>query len=240
MVEEITEEEFEKKRVSLRYIPRMNKNDFVKQFEETIVNWVKENEAEILRISQERKYSWHGKSYEDSVRERDRLESAIKESRERNNGGIDLDTADEICLWGFRREFPLRDPQETIRITKKAFDYVDVEDYFEAVKTLIEIQGVGISRASKIIGLSDQNKLCIYDSRVGNALKDLRKDNMKLILCPPDQSYKRDFDQANNRRWATNYERLIWTIEIMQEYFREKTYSLRTADIEMALFVMGE
>ena len=240
MVEEITEEKFEKSRARVRFIPRMKKDDFVKGFKEVIINWTKEKEAEIAHFLRERKYSWHGKSYEDSVRERNWLESAIKESRERNNGGIDLDTADEICLWGFRRKFPLRDPQETIRITKKAFDYVDVEDYFEAVKTLIEIQGVGISRASKIIGLSDQNKLCIYDSRVGNALKDLRKDNMKLILCPPDQSYKRDFDQANNRRWATNYERLIWTIEIMQEYFREKTYSLRTADIEMALFVMGE
>ena len=238
--EEITPEKFEKSRARLRFIPRMEKDNFVKEFREVIVNWIKKKEAEILHILHERKYLWHGKNYEDSVRERDQLESTIKESGKRNNGGIDLETADEICLWGFGQRFPLRDPQETIRITRKAFEHVDKEDYFKAADTLMEISGVGISRASKIIGLSDQNKLCIYDSRVGNALKDLKKDNVKLILCPPDRSYKRDFDQTTKKSWATNYERLIWTIEVMQEYFKMKSYSLRVADIEMALFVMGE
>lgn len=240
MVEEITEEEFEKKHVSLRYIPRMNKNDFVKQFKETIVNWVKENEAEILRILRERKYSWHGMSYEDSVKRRNQLESAINESRERNNGGIDLNTADKICLWGFGRKFPLRDEQTVIEITRQAFEHIDKQDYYTGANTLMSILGVGISRASKIIGLSDQYKLCIYDSRVGNALKDLKKDNLKLILCPVDRSYKREFDHTTKKGWATNYERLIWIVEIMQEYFSTKQQPLRAAEIEMALFVMGE
>ena len=179
-------------------------------------------------------------SYEDSARKRNRLELEINESRKRNNGGIDLDTADKICIWGFGRKFPLRDQQEIIKITKKTFDHVDKEEYSQAVEKLMEISGVGISRASKIIGLSDQSKLSIYDSRVGNALKDLKKDNVKLIKCPPDRGYKRDFDRTTKKSWATNYERLIWTIEIMQEYFRTKQQPLRAAEIEMALFVIGE
>lgn len=57
---------------------------------------------------------------------------------------------------------------------------------------LMSIRGVGIAGATKIIGLSDQENLCIYDSRVGHALRDLRKDGSKIILCPPDRSFKRD------------------------------------------------
>jgi len=238
--EEITPQEFEKLSSSVRSIPRMKKNEFVKEFKETILNWVKEKEGEIVRILREGKYSWYCKNYEDPVRERDQLELAIKESRKQNEGGIDLETADRVCRWGFNRKFPLRDPQETIKTTKEAFEYVEKENYFEAAKTLMNVSGVGISRASKIIGLSDQNRLCIYDSRVGNALRELKKENVKLVLCPPDRSYRRDFNYTTKSGWATNYERLIWAIQIMQEYFKIKSRPLRAADIEMALFVMGE
>ena len=47
----------------------------------------------------------------------------------------------------------------------------------------MQISGVAIARATKVIGLSDQVNLCIYDSRVGNALKDLKIDSKKLIRC---------------------------------------------------------
>jgi hypothetical protein len=213
-------------------LPKMKKSDFIRDFKQIIMSWVEEKEADILHILEKGEYLWDGKNYENSVKERDRLELAIRESRKRNNGAIDLQTLDEICIWGFRQKFPLRDPQETIRITK--------EGYFEAIETLLNVSGVGISRASKIIGLSDQKNLCICDSRVGNALKDLKKENVKLILCPPDRGYKRDFDQTTRRGWAANYERLIWTIEIIQECFKKKSHPLRAADIEMALFVMGK
>jgi len=240
MDEEISEEEIEKLDTSVFSIPRIRKAGFVKEFKETIINWVKEREPELLSILRERKYSWHGKSYKYSVRERDQLESAIKESRKRNDGGINLETADKICIWGFGQKFPLRDQQSTISITREAFEHVDIGNYHEAVKTLMDIPGVGISRASKIIGLSDQENLCIYDSRVGHALRDLKKENIKLVKCPPDRSYKRDFDSTTKGGWATNYERLIWTVEIILEYFETKQQSLRAADIEMALFAMGK
>jgi hypothetical protein len=188
----------------------------------------------------EKRYSWHGESFEKSVRKRDQLETAINESRKRNSGGVDLRTLDQICLWGFGQRFPLRDQQAAINSTREAFENADEEDYYKAVRTLMNISGVGISRASKIIGLSDQNRLCIYDSRVGHALRDLKKGNAKLIKCPPDRSYKRDCDCATKSDWASDYERLIWTIEIMREYFKARKQPLRAADIEMALFIIGE
>jgi hypothetical protein len=104
----------------------------------------------------------------------------------------------------------------------------------------MKTKGVGISRASKIVGLSNQERLCIYDSRVGHALRDLKKGGIKLIKCPPDRGFKRDWDKGTKKSWAIDYERLIWTMDVLKEYFKTKNHPLRAADIEIALFVLGE
>lgn len=234
---EISLEDFEKLK-DFHNMRRMSKEEFLREFKETILEWLMRNE-EALRIAME-KYSWRNKNHEESVKERNALELAIKQSRRKNYGGIDLETADKIHLWGFSKIFPLRDSQKVVEITKKAFEYIDQGDYYQGAKTLMGIRGVGISRATKIIGLSDQNRLCIYDSRVGHALRSLRKNSAKVILCPPDMSYKRDCDQTSKNGWAMNYERLIWTLQIMLKYFNAKSLYFRMADIEMALFVLGE
>ena len=102
-----------------------------------------------------------------------------------------------------------------------------------------ETNGVSISRASKIIGLSNQNIFCIYDSKVGQALENLKKDGVKLVRCPPSRGHKRHFDSGTYKVWARNYERLIWIIEMMQDYYETKSLKLRAADIEMALCDIG-
>lgn len=219
---------------------RTTKEFYLEKFRETILNWISEKETEMLDVLDKKKYSVGCKSFESSIRERNQLEMAINKSQEKNNGGVDLATLDRICLWGFNRRFPERNPNEVIKVTKKAFESADKEDYYSAVFELMKIKKVGISRASKIIGLSNQEKLCIYDSRVGHALRDLKKKGVKLVKCPPDQGYKRDYDLTTKSGWAMNYERLIWTIEIMQNYFKTKNRSLRAADVEIALFVLGE
>ena len=105
---------------------------------------------------------------------------------------------------------------------------------------MMEFDGVGITGATKIIGLSDQDKFCIYDSRVGNALRNLKKDGKKIVLCPPGRVPGRDCDHTSYRQWAINYQRLIWTLEIMRDSQKEKDPNLRIVDIEMALFMMGK
>ena len=220
---------------------RITKEDFINKFKATVLDWVKNKEAEIQEVLDKKKYSVDCKSFEASIKKRNQLEKAINDSRRKNNGAVNLKTLDEICKWGFKRDFPLRDEERAKQITKEAFEYVDKGDYFEAVlKLMTAIKGVSISRASKIVGLSDQNKLCIYDSRVGHALRDMKKRGIKLVKCPPDRSYKRDFDNASYRDWAMNYERLIWIIEILREYFKTKNFTLRAADIEIALYVIGK
>lgn len=213
---------------------RIEKEAFLEKFKDTIIEWTKRNEK--LIVESRKKYSWKGRGSE----KRDELERKINLSRQRHQGGIDLRMADKIYGWGFGRIFPLRDADDVKRITKEAFDFVERDDYYQAVKVLMNIPGVGLAGATKILGLSDQERLCIYDSRVGHALREIRKGEKKIILCPPDRSYKRDYDATTKNGWAANYEKLIWTLEVMRDYLKEKGHNFRIADIEMALWVIGK
>lgn len=124
-------------------------------------------------------------------------------------------------------------------MTRRVFDLADKEKHFEASCKLMEIDRVGIAGATKLIGLSNQNKRCIYDSRVGASLKDLKKGHVRLIRCPPGRKHRGE--PTTPRSWAKNYERLIWTLEIMQGYLQQKidqSLNLRIGDIELALFAL--
>lgn len=215
----------------------MRREDFVKKIKDIIIEWVKVHDKEILNY---KSYRWKHKDYEESVKTRNELEEAIKLSRKENNGGIDLETIDRIFEWGFGKKFPLRNEEEVISKTRKAFEFIEKGEHSKSVEVLMSINGVGIAGATKIIGLSDQEKLCIYDSRVGHALRDLKMGTQKIILCPANRGFKRDYDHATKHKWAENYEKLVWTLEVVRDYLKEKSYRLRIADIEMALFMMGE
>jgi len=212
---------------------------FVREFRDTIIDWVELHKKDILDY---RSYRWRGKTYEESVKARNALEKAIKLSRCRNNGGIDLETADKIYMWGFGKRFPLRDEQEVVEATREAYQFLDDGDCYRACKRLMRINGVGVAGATKLLGLSDQENFCIYDSRVGNALSDLRKDGEKIILCPPGRTtIKGDSVSPVNaeHEWAENYQKLVWTLEIIRECLKAKSHNCRIADIEMTLFMMG-
>ncbi len=103
------------------------------------------------------------------------------------------------------------------------------------------IRGVGIARATKILGLSDQETLAIYDSRVGHALRNVTFQGEKLIHVPPSRAVGRGGDIGiSNRVWAQDYQRLIWILEVFREYLNERTLYFRLADVEMGLFMMGQ
>lgn len=219
---------------------RITKQLYLENYRETIVNWISEKETEILDVLDKKRYSVRGQSFEVSVGKRNALEMKIKESRLKNNGGVDLATVDDICRWGFGRDFPERDPDEVLKVTRNAFESADKDDFHNAAFEMMKPTGVNISRASKIIGLSDQEKFCVYDSRVGHALRTLKKGGVKLIRCPPDQSSKRDWDSGTKKIRAIDYERLIWTMGVFREHFKNRDRILRAADIEIALYVIGE
>lgn len=224
--------------ISKRYSPleRMKKEVFLKEFKDLIIEWTMKNEKSI--IESRKSYCWKGWGPE----KRDELEKEIKQSRDKNHGGIDLETARKIFDWGGIRLPQHLNNEEFIRKTREAFQFLDQGDCYEACRKMMLATSKTYSPAgpTKILGLSNQEKFAIYDSRVGNALKSLKKDNMKLILCPPGFGREGDHNISLDE-WAANYEKLIWTLEVMKNYLlKEKQHSFRIADIEMALWVMGK
>jgi hypothetical protein len=218
---------------------RTLKQEFFEKNHEKIDSWTEENQAAL--VSGRKRYCWKNKSLLESLEIRNSLSRLIVKSRVRNNGGVDRDTLDEIMAWGFPNEpvFPERDSNKCLEITREAFNLLDEGKPSDAVLKLMPINGVKISRASKVIGLFDQNYLAIYDSRVGNALKTLTIEGEKMIKCPPGRNRPGDSDCKPND-WAKNYERLLWVLEIIRNKLIEQGFLFSIADVEMALFMMGQ
>ena len=140
--------------------------------------------------------------------------------------------------WGGFGPFSLRDEEEVLKITNQAFKCVDEGNLRDSIFKLLKINGVGIASASKSLGLYDQNSLAIYDSRVGTALRTLKKNDIRLLKCPPGRN--RPGDTCTKKKWAENYEKLIWTLEVIRNYLNKQGYPFSIADVEMALFMMGK
>jgi len=214
----------------------MDKDRFTRKYKQVILDWAQDNK---FRLVEGRKnYSWKDKEPKACLEERSQISEAIIFSRLHNSGGVDLETLDLIMSWGGFHQFPLRDEEKVLEITRRAFDFVDKGKVSDAIEELLAIKGVGITRASKIIGLFDQERFCIYDSRVGQALKTLQFTEKPVLKCPAGR--KRPGDICSDSRWAENYQRLIWTLEIIRDYLHSEGYPFSIADIEMALFMMGK
>jgi len=216
----------------------VKEEEFVREFKDTITDWSRLHEPDLLDHDS---YRWKGKTYKESVKARNNLEKAITFSRQKNNGGIDLVIVDKIYMWGFGKPFPLRDPKKILEATREAFQFLDKEDCYQGCRRLMQLDRVGVAGATKILGLSNQEKFCIYDSRVGLALSDLKKDGKKIIRCPPGRCTKGDYISYENwdQEWSLDYQKLIWTLDIVRDYLKEKAPNLRISDIEMALFMKG-
>jgi hypothetical protein len=219
--------------------PQNPKETFLANNRETIEKWTEAHKQEIIKSRLN--YRWQNKSRYDCERSRNKVSRAIIESRIRNGGAVDLNTLDLVVRWGFNKDYPDRDPEKALQITKEAFKHLENGNPKTATLTLMQkVKGVSISTASKIIGLYDQENLCIYDSRVGYALREMRKNGSRIILIPPSRDLEKEFDPASYSEWAENYERLIWTTEVIREYMNQQGCTYRLADVEMALFMMGK
>jgi hypothetical protein len=215
---------------------QLDKDQFVRKHKQLILDWAKANKSRL--IEDRKNYSWKDKEPQACLTERNEITKSIAFSRSQNSGGIDLVTLDLIMSWGGFGKFPLRDEQKVLDITRKVFNLVDQGKVAEAVEELLAIKGVEIDQASKIIGLFDPQRFCIYDSRVGQALKTLQFAEKPVLKCPAGP--KKPGDICSDERWGENYQRLIWTLEIMRDYMQSEGYPFSIADVEMALYMMGK
>ncbi len=214
------------------------KYGFLEKYGNLIAAWAKENRDALL-IGR-RNYRWQHESLSESIDRRNNLSKLLVLSRIKNNGGVDRQTLDAIMAWGFPNPlFPERNEQKCLDVTKEAFYLLDDGKPAEAVLKLMSINAVGISRATKIIALFDQNNYAIYDSRVGNALKSLRFNGDKIIRCPPGMNRPGDND-CSAKDWAESYQKLLWVLGIIRNELNEQGYPFSIADVEMALFMMGK
>jgi hypothetical protein len=214
----------------------LDKDWFLRKHKQVILDWAKANKSRLIEAR--KNYSWNDKEPQACLTERDEISHAIISSRSQNSGGVDLETLDLIMSWGGFGKFPLRDEQKVLDITRKVFTLVDQGKVSGAVEGLLAIKGVGISRASKIIGLFDKERFCIYDSRVGTALKTLQFAEKPILKCPAGRG--RPGDPCSDSGWAKNYQHLIWTLEVIRDYLNSEGHQFGIADVEMALFVMGK
>ena len=213
-----------------------DKNLFLKKHKKTILNWAKDNKSRLIEAR--KNYSWNDKQPQACLAERNEISKSITFSRSQNSGGIDLITLDLIMSWGGFGKFPLRDEKKVLDITRRVFDFVDQGKISDAIEKLLAIPGVEITQASKIIGLFDRERFCIYDSRVGNALKTLQFDEKPVLKCPAGP--KEPGDICSNERWGENYQHLIWTLEVIRDYLNLEGFPFSIADVEMGLFMMGK
>jgi hypothetical protein len=214
----------------------MDKDQFTKNYKQVILDWTKENKLQL--VEGRKNYSWKDQAPSACLAERNKISKEIIFSRLHHDGGITLEVLDLIMKSGDFSPFPLRDEEKVLETTRRAFDFVDKGNVSEAIEELLAIDGVDIARASKITGLFDQERFCIYDSRVGQALKTLKFAEKPALSCPAGPHKPGDI--CSDERWAENYQRLIWTLEIIRDYLHSEGYPFSIADIEMALFMMGK
>jgi hypothetical protein len=216
-------------------IPPNGKEAFLLKYKESIIVWAEKNKDAL--ISGRREFGWSNKSLIDALTERNQISKALVQSRIRNNGGIDIETINNVMNWGGLRKIQLENNQ-ALEITREAFTLLDNGDLKGAALKLLSINGVGIASATKIIGLFDQTNLAIYDSRVGTALRTLEVGGKRLVKCPAGRT--RPGDLCSEKEWASDYEKLIWILEVIRNWLNEQGYPFNIADVEMALFMLGK
>jgi hypothetical protein len=182
-------------------------------------------------------YEWPRRvKYEDAFAKRADLEQNIKSALERR-GYLAKDLFDEILVWGFGRPSACS-AEEIEASTSRGFDRLRVGSIAEAAGELTALPGVGISRASKILALSDQLEFGIYDSRAAHGLSDLVMPNgCRVVPIPPGRVIQGDW----GRDYCRAFEQYTWVLRQLRTFASDdpslRAEFRRVADIEMAFFM---
>ncbi|MBK9169652.1 MAG: hypothetical protein IPM24_19635 [Bryobacterales bacterium] len=160
------------------------------------------------------RYQWpQGIDRETSVKNRNDLENAIHQDLEELSY-LRKTTFDAVMKWGFGRSSNLSET-DIARSTRSAFEHLRSGRLAEAARALCELRGVGISRASKILALSDQRELAIYDSRAAHGLRKLvDQSEERLVPIPPGRVIRGDTGKDFNQ----GFQRYICVLRLLREW----------------------
>lgn len=145
---------------------------------------------------------------------------------------------DRVIVWGFGSNSN-NSEAEIRESTKKAFYYLKQDRIELAAIEIVKMKGIGISRASKVLAISNQNDYGIYDSRSAHGLSDLTFSDKKRIPIPPGRVVPGD-DHLNNYDFCYGFQNYTWVLRYLREKALQdpglKHHFPRVADIEIAFF----
>lgn len=182
-------------------------------------------------------YEWPPGVYlAEATARRDRLETALRRDLE-TRGWITKQSFDDVMRWGFGT--PSQNTEDEIRVaTQEAFGYLGRKRITDAALALTKLPGIGISRASKVLALSNQSELAIYDSRAAHGLSELVHNGRRLIPIPPgrviagDSRSKADFCRA--------FEEYTWVLTFLRDRAQLlddlRKHFTKVSDLEIAFF----
>jgi hypothetical protein len=184
-------------------------------------------------------YEWPpGAVAEESLRRRAGLEKRIQAELDRQ-GCLSKSLFDKVIQWGFGTDSGCSD-REITQATRVAFDHLNANRLGQAATELVKLPGIGISRASKILALSDQSELGIYDSRSAHGISDLVDSaGRRIIAIPPGRVITGDGRTKDG--YCIAFEEYTWVLRHLRMLARNDSslghVLLRVADLEMAYFM---
>jgi len=140
--------------------------------------------------------------------------------------------------WGFGTDSGCSD-KEIAEATRLAFRHLKADRIAEAALELVKLPGIGISRASKILALSDQNELGIYDSRSAHGLSDLFDSaGRRIVPIPPGRAIAGD--NITKKDYCVAFQKYTWVLRHLRSLARNddslRAVFARVADFEIAFF----
>jgi hypothetical protein len=173
------------------------------------------------------------------VEAREALANVVEAERSRQ-GFLTKDTFDAVLTWGFGRASGLEDA-DIRTATRDAFTLLGSGDQEGAVQRLRQLRGVGVSRATKLLALSDQKNLGIYDSHAAAALSLIRDGDKPLVAVPPGKSPElRGGPSLSQERLAQEFPKYTAVLRrLLENAQHDEKYGRafeRVADVERSLF----
>jgi hypothetical protein len=218
---------------------------------------VDSDEAEIERLFHQFKKKYSKKTLNDAIkRYLWKKDTTPKSNKERQDvakkyqhwisSGISIgsaeDSANLVTMWGFKRKAPqsiIDNLQHFCDLISAWDDAVDVDKMRDLLVENLKLHEVGIARSSHWLCFINQNRYCIYSSRISYALRGLGEGDGKTFPTVRGQGDIENCPKPTSRtekQMAADY---IKFLKLMQRVVEE--YKLDSvAEVEKGLFMLGK
>jgi hypothetical protein len=208
---------------------------------EVLTQWWTENGEQLVELR--RTYRWPARlSTEESLSRREEVAQLVRDEAARS-GRLTRPTVEAVLKWGFNNDASVLDAlsdDEIRRSTADAIGHLRADRIVEAAVSATRPYGIGISRASKFLALTDESRFGIYDSRVGRGLAEYRVADGPVVEVPPGRG--EPGTTTNGRELARAFAICTEVLRRLAALAAEGPAGLllqRPSDVEMALFMRG-